>query len=203
MSVPYLPHSRTGRKVTKMLRNKCFSRVACYGQPYDQQPRRRQRQPSPLIPERARVRASRRRATEGEAAPPEASARGHRGIVGGGSREGGEHQPHAPAAHRSRHRGPQGCKPPPGRNPIPTRGDSLPSPIAVSVGGRPGYRSEEWRTLSYVVGDLLADWLVKWCDRRPDPRLHIDALVTIAGLLDGGAVYGIRIKLTDYTVAHS
>jgi hypothetical protein len=47
--------------------------------------------------------------------------------------------------------------------------------------GQPSH-SDEWRSLSYHVGDDLADWLCCWADLQPYPKKSISALVACADL---------------------
>lgn len=40
--------------------------------------------------------------------------------------------------------------------------------------------TEDWRRLSYALGDAAADWVCGWVDQQPDPTPAMDAVLTIA-----------------------
>lgn len=42
--------------------------------------------------------------------------------------------------------------------------------------------TDDWRTLSWYVGDTWADWFCSWCDRQADPKEAVTALITVANL---------------------
>lgn len=43
-------------------------------------------------------------------------------------------------------------------------------------------RTEEWRRLSWCLGDAAADWVCGWADTRPNTRVVLDACLTVAEL---------------------
>ena len=40
--------------------------------------------------------------------------------------------------------------------------------------------TEDWRRLSYELGDAAASWVCEWCDWQRDPQAVLDAILTIA-----------------------
>ncbi len=43
-----------------------------------------------------------------------------------------------------------------------------------------GAHTDEWRTLSFEVGDEMADKLCEWADRQPDPNAAVAAAISTA-----------------------
>lgn len=69
-----------------------------------------------------------------------------------------------------------------------------------SVGGRPGARTEAWRLLSEVLGDVQADAVCAWADLCSDPAEAIASALSVLRLSPGDAAGALNAHMANADV---